>query len=708
MNESLHQQLNKEEPMEDITAKLRETFREEAYELISELEAALLELEKSPYDEEPIGRAFRALHTIKGSGAACELNDISAFTHELETLFDKVRRGQLIVTKDIIALTLSAHDQIKAMFDQCYKGGQVDGAKTREIIDAVWKLASPAQTGDAPPVLKRRNAGSARGSSVTYWIRFSPARDIFTRGINPLFLLGELSQLGPCKVIARTDAVPRLEEYEPEACYTYWDVLLTTSQGLNAVQDVFIFVEDESELRIELIDTEGALEDEATYKKIHELFLKHKDLSPEDIRAALKPENTVSESAGRAPLCAEQTGTDTREQSQDANRPSSIRVATDRLDSLVNLVGELVTVQARLSQTANTHGIPEFTSLAETIERLTSEIRDNTMSIRMLPIGATFTKLQRVVRDLSAELGKELELTIDGAETELDKTVIERLSDPLVHIIRNSIDHGIETPEVRVSSGKPRAGSIRVSAAHSGANVLIRIEDDGAGIDCEAVRAKAIEKKLIEPDAELSEKELLSFILRPAFSTANGVSNVSGRGVGMDVVKKAIDALRGTIELSSEQGKGTTILLKLPLTLAIIDGFLTKIGTESFIFPLSFVEECLELTHETGAGPNSRHLVNVRDRLVPYIRLREKFMMGGEPPEIEQIVIVREDGQRVGFVVDQVVGGHQTVIKNLGKFYRDVEGISGATIQGDGTVALILDVPKLIQAAELEAIGVSS
>jgi len=335
------------------------------------------------------------------------------------------------------------------------------------------------------------------------------------------------------------------------------------------------------------------------------------------------------------------------------------------------------------------------------VERLTVSLRDNTMSIRMLPIGTTFGNFKRAVRDLSSELGKEIELTTEGAETELDKTVIERLSDPLVHLIRNSIDHGIETPEVREAAGKPRCGTIHLSAVHSEAHVLIRIQDDGAGIDTGAVRAKAVEKGLIAPEAAPSDKELYALMLLPDFSTARKVTNVSGRGVGLDVVKKAIDALRGTIEISSARGAGATITLKLPLTLAIIDGFLTKIGSEHFIFPLSSVEECIELKRESVKS-NSRHLVNVRGHMVPYIRLREKFTVEGDTPEIEQIVIVGEDGHRVGFTVDTVVGQHQTVLKSLGAFYKGVEGISGATILGDGTVALILDLPKLVGAAERE------
>jgi two-component system chemotaxis sensor kinase CheA len=405
-------------------------------------------------------------------------------------------------------------------------------------------------------------------------------------------------------------------------------------------------------------------------------------------------------------LAEQQQVRDLREKRQSTDIASTIRVATEKLDSLVNLIGEMVTVQARLSQTVAAKGYSDLLTVAEDVERLTASLRDNTLSIRMLPIGTTFSRFTRLVRDLSTELGKEAELVTDGAETELDKTVIERLGDPLVHLIRNCIDHGIEAPGAREAIGKPRCGTVRLSAEHSGAHVLIRIQDDGAGLDTDAIRAKALERGLIRADAELSDSELHAFIFAPGFSTARSVTNVSGRGVGLEVVKKSIDALRGSVEIGSTKGAGTAITLKLPLTLAIIDGFLTRIGAEYFVFPLSLVAECVELPCEDRhKGDNrhlGRHLLNVRGEIVPYVRLREQFLIKAEPPPVEQVIITGMNGNRVGFVVDHVIGSHQTVIKNLGTFYRDVEGISGATILGDGTVAMILDVPKLVQSAVMD------
>ena len=397
-----------------------------------------------------------------------------------------------------------------------------------------------------------------------------------------------------------------------------------------------------------------------------------------------------------------------QEKKQAKESVSSIRVASDKLDKLVNLIGELVTIQAHMSQTAAEKNDAQLIAIAEGFERLTAELRDNTMNIRMLPIGTTFSKLKRLIRDLSQELGKEIELETEGGDTELDKTVIEKLNDPLVHIIRNSIDHGIETPGIRTSAGKKTAGTIRLTASHSGANVIIRIIDDGAGLKKEAIRKKAMERGLIPHDRELTEKELFGLIMHPGFSTASAVTSVSGRGVGMDVVKQAIEGLKGTIDISSSEGNGTVITLKIPLTLAIIDGFLVKVSGEFFVIPLSEVAECMELTGSDIDAMHGRNIVNIRGGVVPYIRLREVFAINGRRPDIEHLVIAEVEQGRIGLVADQIIGEHQTVIKALGTAYRDVNGVSGATILGNGTVALILDVPALSRSAEQESEGAAN
>ncbi|MGM0673740.1 MAG: chemotaxis protein CheA, partial [Spirochaetota bacterium] len=388
-----------------------------------------------------------------------------------------------------------------------------------------------------------------------------------------------------------------------------------------------------------------------------------------------------------------------RKKVQQEMAGSSIRVSSEKLDNLVDLVGEIVTLQARLSQTTAQLGDSNLNTISENFERLTDELRDSTMSIRMLPIGTTFSKFRRLVRDLSQELGKEVEMVAAGGETELDKTVIERLNDPLVHVIRNAIDHGIERPEVREKAGKPRTGTVTLSAEHAGAEVLIRITDDGAGLEQASILEKARSRGLIRGDEDLSEQEIYQLLFAPGFSTADSVTSVSGRGVGMDVVKKEIDNLGGSVHIESTPGSGTTFRLNIPLTLAIIDGLLVKIGGQHYVFPLSAVGECIELTEEMRGSESGGHIINNRGDVLPYVRLRDVFGIEGAIDGIEQVVVVYSQQGTVGFVVDSVIGDFQTVIKNLGKLYRDLEGISGATILGDGTVALILDLQKLASLA---------
>ena len=686
----------------------REVFKEEAGELLAELESSLLDLEETPQDIETIGRVFRALHTIKGSGAMFGFDDIAAFTHEVETVFDLVRNGKERVTKELVDLTLSAKDIIRSMLEDPDGAESHSKERAEEIVAGLKGMVQHT----APVVEAEPEPQEAE--VVTYRIGLRPHRNIFKTGANPILLLNELRSLGTCRVVALLDGIPDLDTLDPEDCYTAFDIVLSTDAGINAIKDVFIFVEDDCDLTIEAVADENFLGEE---KKLGEILVERGDLSKEDLTKALTDQKKLGEllvHAGmvdsarvESALAEQQQVRQVKRKKEDEEAASSVRVPAQRLDTLVDLVGELVTVQARLTQTVASMHHPELLSIAEEVERLTGELRDNTMSIRMLPIGTTFKKFKRLVRDLSDELGKEVALITEGAETELDKTVIERLNDPLVHLIRNSIDHGVEKPGVREAAGKPRQGTVRLAACHSGANVLIRITDDGAGLDPESLRAKAIERNLISPDAELTEKETFALIFAPGFSTAKEITSVSGRGVGMDVVRRSIDALRGSIEISSEKGTGTTITLKLPLTLAIIDGLLVKVGEGHYVLPLSTVEECVELSREEVFNSNGRHITYLRGEIVPYVPLRDSFAIFGDPPDIEQIVITEVAGSKVGFVVDKVIGQYQTVIKNLGRIYRGVKEISGATILGDGTVALILDINQILNGVELEQTTVS-
>jgi len=685
-----------------------DAYREEAVELLAELEAALIELEETPEDRELVGRIFRAMHTIKGSGGMFGFDDIVAITHEAEAVFEYVRGGELSVTPRLIGLTLSVCDQVRKLVH----GEPVDEKQSQEVVAGFREILDGLSEGTATsaPVVQEDGAtDEAPDSGTTYRIRFRLDQDIFSTGTNPMLLLDELRDLGGCRVVAHIEEVPSLESLNPEYCYLYWDVLLTTTRGKDAIRDVFIFVEDKCDLKIDVLDDEGSLDDEETYKKLGEILVERGSLSAEDLNRTLGEQKRLGEvlvekklvpaSAVESALEEQQAVRQARRQRQELASAFSIRVAAEKLDRLVDLVGELVTVQAQLSQYSTSREDPHLLIISEQVERLTADLRDNTMSIRMVPIGTMFSKFKRLVHDLSKELGKEAVMTTEGEETELDKTVIERLNDPLVHIIRNSIDHGIEVPSEREAAGKPRRGTIHLSAIHSGANVLIRIRDDGKGLNAERIRARAVEQGLVAPDAELPQEEIFDLIFGPGFSTAKEVTGVSGRGVGMDVVKRGIEALRGAVETTSQWGEGTTITLKLPLTLAIIDGLLVEIGQDFFVLPLSVVDECIELTARDVARAHGRHMVSIRGDLIPYIRLRELFQINGTRPAIEKIVIVEADGHRVGFVVDQVIGGHQTVIKSLGKAYEKAEEFSGATILGDGTVALILDIHKLIQTA---------
>jgi len=692
------------------------TYREEAGELLAELETSLLELEDNPQDNDLINRVFRAMHTIKGSGAMFGFDDIARFTHEVETVFDQVRNGKMQVTRCLLDLTLQARDQITTMLDASAGGPPADEANGQRIIAGLQELLPKVAPLKPPPQKTIAAAPASESTSRTYRIRFKPIPEIMLGGTNPVSLLNELRDLGTCEVVVHLDSIPTLDQLIAEHCFFYWDIVLTTCQGIEAIKDVFIFVEDDCDLKIDLIDDGSAPGTDDSYKKLGDILVERGDLSPVEMQKILSMQKRFGEilvEQGLVPASKVQSALMEQQQIKQARQERtaaapaaaeaalSIRVPAERLDHLVNLVGELVTVQAHLTQIAGTRHDNEIIAVAEEVERLISELRDTTLNMRMLPIGSTFSKFKRLVRDLSAELGKEIDLETSGADTELDKTVIEKLNDPLVHLIRNSIDHGIEMPEVRKAAGKPAKGIVHLAAEHSGDSVLVTIRDDGAGLDKERIRAKAVERGLITASTELTDKEIYNLIFAPGFSTAQKVTSVSGRGVGMDVVKKAIEALRGTIDIASEQGKGSVITLRIPLTLAIIETLLVRIDHNFFVLPLSMVEECIELTRADVQAAHGRHLAHVRGELTPYINLRDEFEITANQPEIEQIVILSVNGKRIGFVVDDVVGEHQTVIKTLGKLYRDVRGISGATILGDGTVALILDPGLLVQSVAM-------
>ncbi len=684
-----------------------ETFYEEATELLADLEAALLELEEQPEDAESVDQAFRAMHTIKGAGAMFGYDKLSAFTHHLENAFDQVRTGDLQVSKKLINIALGSGDHIRQLLDDKDPAPGLE-QEGNEILLKLKSLlpTEPGATGTTTTASKQKNKEKSQQQiDTTYRIRIIPTADALASGMNPIPVLRELAELGPCHITTLDSELPQLSELNPELCYLQWDLILTTDQDRNAIEDIFIFVQEDWDISIEAIDQDAYWSDNDEEMPVGEILVERGDATPNQIEDALSQQKRTGEilteecsiapQKVKAALAEQQVVRQVHKKRQTKDSAANVKVPAEKLDVLMNLVGELVIAQASLNQTAGTLLNSKLTSISEEMERLTTELRDNTLGLRMLPIGTTFSRFRRLVRDLSNELGKELELVTEGAETELDKTVIDRLGDPLVHLIRNSIDHGIEQPEVREAAGKSRKGKIHLSAVHSESQVVIRIKDDGAGLDAEAIRAKAIERAVITEESDISSQELYNLIFDAGFSTAKTVSNVSGRGVGMDVVRRSIESLRGRVSIDSEPGQGSTITIELPLTLAIIEGLLVQVGKERYVLPLSLVEECIELT--TTGPDNGKRLIEVRDELVPYLRLREWFGQEDQPPEIEQIVVVRMGDCRFGFTVDEVIGQHQTVIKALGKLYEGVKGLSGATILGDGTVALILDAPKLVQ-----------
>ena len=656
------------------TPDFAETFRQEAQDLLEQLEQALLDLEQAPDDHTLVDSAFRSLHTIKGSGAMFGFPDVAEFTHEFETAFDRVRKGDAPSSRKLIAIALAAKDHIRLLID---RPQDADPAVARAILDDLVRTVGSTHRAESatPPAAEteRRESAAPDGDAAIWHLRLRFAEDVLIRGTNPLGLLDELRALGSCVVTALTADVPALEDMQADSCHLEWDVVLTTAHPKAAIEEVFLFVADDMELTIE-------------------------PLASPDV-PALPP--TASESD--ALPGASETG-EGRSRKPDAESGhgaakmnTSLRVQAERLDELMDRVGELVIAQARLTQLATSSTDANIKSVAEEIERLASGLRDTTMGIRMVPIGSLFGRFRRLIHDLSRDLGKQVELATIGEETELDKTMIERLADPLVHLIRNAIDHGLEDPQSRKAAGKQDSGRIRLIARHSGAEVLVTVSDDGRGLDRNRIRAKAEEQGLLAPGTAITDAELYQFLFHPGFSTAKEISAVSGRGVGMDVVKRTIESMRGGIDISTTPGRGTEITLRLPLTLAIIEGLLVRVGNGRYALPLSAVEECVELSHDDDTRSQGRSFLNIRGDLVPFLRLREIFETETEADPYQKVVIVSSSDLRVGLVVDQIIGSHQTVIKSLSKLHADAETFSGATILGDGTVALILDIAHLVE-----------
>lgn len=684
--------------------QLSSVFFDEANELLDNLEEQLLALSDNNGDPETIAAVFRAMHTIKGSSAMFGFNEISTFTHEAESAMDQVRNGVIPVTPELIDLLLKTRDHIRSLLDA---GAEVSEEvhKSSEALILEFKVYVQSHGGNATETassVKKIEPKKADENTATWRIKFRPSSTIMQNGTRPELLIKELTELGTATVVPFYNDLPVLSEMDSELCYFSWDVILTTTKTKNDIEDVFIFLDSESKIEVEKIDLLPG-----ENNKIGEILVSRKDVSQDDVDEILKAKKQlglmlvekkiVSEEQVRSALAEQQhlKSLSPNGQVQNQAAAATLRISSLKLDQLVDLVGELVTFNARLDQEAIKTDNVTFKNLSEQCDRIAVMMRDISMGLRMVPVGTLFQKFKRTVHDLSTQLGKRVEMVMVGSETELDKTVIEKLNDPLLHLVRNSVDHGVELPEDRIAAGKNPVGTVTLAAKHAGAFINISIKDDGKGLDKNAIREKAIQKKLISPDDNLSDSEIFSLIFQPGFSTAKQVTSVSGRGVGLDVVKKDLGTLGGTVTTESEPGKGTTFLLKIPLTMAIIDGMLVTIGTVTYIVPLNTISECISSTITKEQMDDDFIVTTNHGKDLKSVNLRKFFKITDPLPDHQEIVSVYDGDEVYGLVVDKILGSQQTVIKPLGNLYGNCTGINSSTILGDGSVALILDIFQL-------------
>jgi two-component system chemotaxis sensor kinase CheA len=663
-------------------------FLEEAEDLLAALEKALLSLEQDQASGMAVEEVFRVMHTLKGNSTMFGFEHVGEFTHHLETIFDQIRQGKKSVNTAVLDISLASVDHIRLLLENENLEGSGKQARHQEMLSSVMAVSEEASS-SAPSGESGLAKESGEGQVNSFYIQFIPHADLLKNGSNPLYLIDDLHALGKCRAFPRTAALPGLAEAEATSCYTAWDILLATSADESEIQDVFLFVADEATIKAIVIAETDIFELKDIDQLIEQLRAEEELVPLEKMREFLPVVEMEAPSPGQEQLVKEQ-------------RISSIRVPSDKLDKLMNLVSELVTTQARLSLFAEQQGKAELIAIAEEVEKISRRLRDDTFSISLIPIEHLFVRFQRLVRDLSQQLRKEVTFLTEGGETELDKAIIESLTDPLLHILRNCIDHGIESAEERLAANKPAKGKIVLKAFNSGTYVNIQISDDGVGIKPERIKAKAVSKGLIPADAQLSQNEIYDLLFLPGFSTASRLTEVSGRGVGMDVVKRKISDIRGDIQIASEPGKGTSLTIRLPLTLSVIDGLLVKIADTHFVIPLSVVDRCYEVKREQLANCLNESVM-LDDALIPFLDLKKKLGYLTESKEsslaatqYEYIILIEQHGLKVGIVADAIVGEHQAVLKPLGKVYKHQDFVSGATILGDGTIALVMDTNKMV------------
>ncbi len=729
------------------------TFVIECRELLENMEAALLQIEQAPDDADLINAIFRAAHTIKGSAGLFGLDHLVIFTHSAENVLDRVRTGELRINSELIALFLDVGDHLATLVDHVAAGNEAPEEAQQRSNDLIVRLKR-TDGGKSEPVAPDRivehqhpyeREGGSDGVETDNWhlsLRFN--RDVLKNGMDPVSFIRYLTTFGKIvSIVTLTDDIPRAAEMDPEDCYLGFEINYCSDADKTTIAGAFEFVQDDA--RIHILPPHSKISEYQELiqhlpqeeMRLGEILVRCGTLTRKELEEGLAAQADARDSGGVGQTIGEvlvaqnmvrpavvDAALQKQKQAKDIKAGDStlIRVDADKLDQHINLIGELIIASAGISLTAIKNGQPELLEAASVLNRLVESVRDSALQLRMVQIGATFTKFQRVVRDVSKEIGKDIRLEISGAETELDKTVVEKIGDPLTHLIRNSMDHGIESVEDRLERGKPSQGTIRLNAYHDSGSIVIEVSDDGGGLPKARILSKAIERGFVMPEQMLSDSEIHALIFEPGFSTAEQVNNLSGRGVGMDVVHRNISALRGSIEIESEEGVGTTIRIRLPLTLAIIDGFLVGVGNASFVLPLDMVVECLELTEaEIKAAQGRKHL-NLRGEVLPFLRLRELFDIAEPPPperseeeqrllesideelayllqpvKRENVVVVKYAGLRAGLVVDRLQGEYQTVIRPLGNVFNGLQGISGFTILGSGLVALILDVPGLVR-----------
>jgi two-component system chemotaxis sensor kinase CheA len=689
-------------------SQFHQVFFEESNEGLDIMESALLELDPEALDSERIDEIFRAAHSIKGGSGTFGFQQIADFTHVVETLLDLIRSDQFDIQSEHVDLFLRSVDCIRTMVNQLEDGQECETELAGQL-KAEFEAILNARDGQGADTPSADSVGDgARDSGSKGWqIYFRPDADILRTGNEPIRMFRELQELGPIEVQADCSGIPKLSNIEPEACYSAWNISLFADVEKTKVEEVFEWVVDESELTIDPLD----LSDLPSAKQVDADSTDAVSVAPEasvgdsadtplSVQSADVPIAAATESAAAPTPIAKVEQKAKREAKPES---ASIRVGTDKVDSLINMVGELVITQSMLGELGRNFTVDRLPRLLEGLDQLnnhTRELQESVMRIRMLPISFAFSRFPRLVHDTSKSLNKKVELELLGEQTELDKTVMERIGDPLVHLVRNSLDHGIESPEARIAAGKDEMGKITLNAFHQGGNIVIQIIDDGAGLNKDRILSKAIENGLVKPSDNLSDDQIHDLIFKAGFSTAAEITDISGRGVGMDVVRRNIQELNGSVEVESTAGEGSTFTIRLPLTLAILDGQLIRVGSDVFIFPLVSIVESIQtydqMIHRVSSGCE---VLRLRDEYVPIVRLWDIFNIKPDSEKLEDglLVVVEGDNMKVAILVDDLLAQQQVVIKSLQENYRSVDGISGATILGDGTVSLILDIGGLVK-----------